>query len=65
VGTLDARIMGDSLNLHPLVVMVVTMLGGIFGGLLGAALGAPATALLLSAGKRLAAEDVTPTVEAE
>jgi len=50
---INARIMGESLNLHPLVVLVVTMLGGIFGGLLGAALGAPLAALLVSAGKRL------------
>lgn len=50
---INARVMGESLNLHPLVVLVVTMLGGIFGGLLGAALGAPLAALLVSAGKRL------------
>jgi predicted PurR-regulated permease PerM len=49
------RVMGESLNLHPLVVLVVTMLGGIFGGLLGAALGAPLAALFINAGKRLAA----------
>lgn len=52
---INARVMGDSLNLSPLVVLVVTMLGGTFGGLLGAALAAPVAALLLSAGKRLAA----------
>lgn len=50
---INARVMGDSLDLHPLVVLVVTMLGGIYGGLLGAALGAPLAALLVSAGKRL------------
>jgi len=52
---INARVMGDSLDLHPLVVLVVTMLGGIFGGLLGAALGAPLTALFMKAGKRLSA----------
>jgi predicted PurR-regulated permease PerM len=52
---INARVMGESLNLHPLVVLVVTMLGGIFGGLLGAALGAPLAALFLSASKRLSA----------
>lgn len=52
---INARLMGDSMNLHPLVVLVVTMLGGIFGGLLGAALGAPVTALLVNAAKRLSA----------
>lgn len=50
---ISARVMGDSLDLHPLVVLVVTMLGGIFGGLLGAALGAPLAALFINAGKRL------------
>jgi predicted PurR-regulated permease PerM len=54
---INARLMGDSLNLSPIVVLVATMLGGIFGGLLGAALGAPVAALLNSAGKRLAAVD--------
>lgn len=48
-----ARVMGGSVDLHPLVVLVVTMLGGIFGGLLGAALGAPLAALFVSAGRRL------------
>ncbi len=52
---INARVMGDSLNLHPLVVLVVTMLGGIFGGLLGAALGAPLAALFINAGRRLSA----------
>ena len=52
---INARVMGSSLNLHPLVVLVVTMLGGIFGGLLGAALGAPLTALGVNAAKRLSA----------
>lgn len=51
----NSRVMGAELNLHPLVVLVVTMLGGIFGGLLGAALGAPLAALLVNAGKRLSA----------
>ncbi len=43
---INARVMGDSLNLHPLVVLVVTMLGGIFAGILGAALAAPLAALV-------------------
>jgi predicted PurR-regulated permease PerM len=52
---INARVMGDSLDLHPLVILVVTLLGGIFAGILGAALGAPLTALFLKAGKRLSA----------
>ncbi len=54
---INARLMGDSLNLSPIVVLVATMLGGIFGGLLGAALGAPVAALLNSAGQRIATVD--------
>jgi predicted PurR-regulated permease PerM len=49
----NARLMGTSLNLHPLVVLVVTMLGGIFGGLLGAALAAPVVAIALRATARI------------
>lgn len=52
------KVMGESMNLHPLVVLVATMLGGVFGGLLGAALGAPVAALLVNAGKRLAATSI-------
>jgi predicted PurR-regulated permease PerM len=50
---INTKLMGESLNLHPLVVLGATMLGGIFGGLLGAALGAPIAALLVNVGKRL------------
>jgi predicted PurR-regulated permease PerM len=59
---INARVMGDSLNLHPLVVLVVTMLGGIFAGILGAALAAPLAALFINAGKRLA-EALSPEAE--
>lgn len=62
---ISARVMGESLNLHPLVVLVVTMLGGIFGGLLGAALGAPLAALLVNAGKRLSRALKPGAVEGE
>lgn len=61
---INARVMGDSLNLSPLVVLVVTMLGSIFAGLLGAALAAPVTALLISAGKRLSAVNFAEEEEA-
>ena len=50
---IDAGVMGASLKLHPLVILVVTMLGGIFAGILGAALAAPLAALVLNAGRRL------------
>jgi predicted PurR-regulated permease PerM len=52
---INAKVMGTSLDLHPLVVLVVTMLGGIFGGLLGAALAAPLLAMVLRARRRIQA----------
>jgi predicted PurR-regulated permease PerM len=61
---INARVMGDSLNLHPLVVLVATMMGSIFGGLLGAALGAPLAALFVNAGRRLSAAFRPETTEA-
>jgi predicted PurR-regulated permease PerM len=36
---------GDALELHPLVVLIATMVGGIFAGLFGGMLGAPVTAI--------------------
>jgi predicted PurR-regulated permease PerM len=52
---INAKVMGDSLNLHPLVILVATMLGGVFGGLLGTTLGAPLTALVIKVSRRLKA----------
>ena len=34
--------MGDSLDIHPLMVLVVTALGGLFGGIVGLILAVPA-----------------------
>ena len=52
---INAKTMGDSLDLSALVVLVVTMLGGVFGGILGTVLAAPLTALVLRAHTRLRA----------
>jgi putative heme transporter len=52
---INAKVMGDSLDLHPLVILVATMLGGVFGGLLGTTLGAPLAALAIKASRRLKA----------
>jgi predicted PurR-regulated permease PerM len=40
------RIIGHSLNLHPLIVLVAALAGGILGGVLGVLLAAPAVASL-------------------
>ena len=50
---ISAKFMGESLSLHPIVVLVVTMLGGTLGGLLAAALAAPLTAMGVRAVTRL------------
>jgi predicted PurR-regulated permease PerM len=44
---------GDALELHPLVVLISTMIGGIFAGLFGGMLGAPVTAIGVRMVKRL------------
>lgn len=49
----NAKFMGDSLNLHPIVVLAITIVGSIFGGLLGTMLAAPALAMVLRARRRL------------
>ena len=51
----NAKFMGDSLDLHPIVVLAVTIIGSIFGGLLGTMLAAPVLAMVLRARKRLMA----------
>jgi predicted PurR-regulated permease PerM len=51
----NSKAMGESLSLHPIVILVVTMLGGIFAGLLGAMLAAPGIATLLLVQQRIAA----------
>ena len=46
---------GGALDLHPIIVLVATTLGGIFGGLLGGMLGAPIAAIIVRVTKRLRA----------
>ena len=52
---------GGALDLHPIVVIVSTMLGGIFGGLIGGMLGAPVAAILVRLVRRLRAENIAGT----
>jgi len=49
----NAKALGTSLDLNPLVVLVMTMFGGIVAGLLGAALAAPFTAMIVKAQQRI------------
>lgn len=51
----NSKAIGESLSLHSVVVLVVTMLGGLFAGLLGAMLAAPGVATVLLARQRISA----------
>jgi predicted PurR-regulated permease PerM len=52
---ISAVVMGDALELHPIVVLITTMIGGIFGGLIGGMLGAPVTAVAVRSITRITA----------
>ncbi len=45
---LEPRLLGDQLDLHPLVVLVVTVLGGLSAGMVGLILAAPLTSIGLN-----------------
>lgn len=65
---ISAKFTGDSLDLHPLVVLAITILGSSFGGLLGTTLAAPGLAMFLKARRRFVAckaVAVDPDEEAE
>lgn len=61
---LKPRVMGDSLSLHPAIVMVVLFIGADIGGILGMILAAPLTAVVRDLFKyfylRLSARPVSP-----
>jgi predicted PurR-regulated permease PerM len=50
---IQAWAIGSALDLHPLVVLISTTLGGIFGGLIGGMLGAPIAAMAVRTVRRL------------
>jgi predicted PurR-regulated permease PerM len=66
----EPRVMGRTLDIHPLVVLVVTALGGLLGGIVGLILAVPATVIASNAIARLrsrgtiarVAERAEPTV---
>jgi predicted PurR-regulated permease PerM len=49
----EPKVMGRSLDIHPLIVLVVTALGGLVGGIVGLILAVPATVIIGSAISRL------------
>jgi len=66
----EPKVMGRTLDIHPLVVLVVTALGGLLGGIVGLILAVPATVIASNAIARLrsrgtfarVAERAEPTV---
>ena len=70
VGFVVAMVMGRTLDIHLLVVLVVTALGGLLGGIVGLILAVPATVIASNAIARLrsrgslarVAERAEPTV---
>ena len=52
---IQSIVMGDALELHPIVVLITTMIGAIFGGLIGGMLGAPITAVAVRSITRIRA----------
>ena len=54
--------MGRTLDIHPLVVLVVTALGGLLGGIVGLILAVPAWVIAGSAIKRLRSQGVVDRV---
>ena len=67
----EPKVMGRSLDIHPLVVLVVTALGGLLGGIVGLLLAVPAYVVARSAVTRfrsrgiaeMVADRAQPTVE--
>ena len=67
----EPKVMGRTLDIHPLVVLVVTALGGLLGGIVGLILAVPAWVIASDAIKRLrsrgviqrATERAQPTVQ--
>ena len=49
----EPKVMGRTLDIHPLIVLVVTALGGLIGGIVGLNLAVPATAIAANAFSRL------------
>jgi len=49
----EPKVMGRTLDIHPLIVLVVTALGGLIGGIVGLILAVPVTVIAADAITRL------------
>lgn len=58
----EPRVMGSTLHIHPVVVLVVTALGGLVGGIVGLILAVPFTVILANGAARLRARGVIAQV---
>lgn len=63
---LEPKLLGSSLNLHPLTILLATTLGGMVAGMIGLILAAPVVAIGLDLSRELKAvgffdDDVTPS----
>lgn len=58
----EPRVMGRTLHIHPVVVLIVTALGGLVGGIVGLILAVPATVILGDAISRLRGRGVIDQV---
>jgi predicted PurR-regulated permease PerM len=58
----EPKVMGRTLNIHPLVVLVVTALGGLLGGIVGLILAVPTTVIAADAVSRLRARGIIEQV---
>ena len=62
---IEPKVMGRTLDIHPLTVLVVTALGGIVGGIVGLILAVPATVIAGNALARLRSRGVLQRVAAK
>jgi predicted PurR-regulated permease PerM len=58
----EPKVMGSTLHIHPVVVLVVTALGGLVGGIVGLILAVPFTVILADGVRRLRARGVIAQV---
>jgi putative heme transporter len=59
---IEPKVMGRTLNIHPLIVLVVTALGGVIGGIVGLILAVPFYAIARNAIARLRSKGVVKQV---
>lgn len=54
----EPKVMGDTLHIHPVVVLIVTALGGLVGGIVGLILAVPVAVIAADAFARLSSRNV-------